>query len=76
MERKILKYRELTAQEQAEVREQLLHRINDMEEDQARDAGKAPRPYDINSQLLDDMLPDMEAERWVDKKGRQHIELL
>lgn len=76
MERAILKYHQLTKQEQACVRIQLLEAMNHMEEEQAIDAGKHPQPYTMKSSLFKEMLALAEAERWTDEDGRPRISLL
>lgn len=66
-------YGDLTPQEKATARVIFLSALNDMEAEQARDAGKRPQPYKMNSPLFKTMLPESEWERYIDENGSKRI---
>ncbi len=69
-------YKELTKDEKACARVMFLNALNEMEREQARDAGKLPEPYKMTSSLFKKMLPESEWERYVDEDGAKRIRLM
>lgn len=69
-------YAELTAEEKSAARVMFLIALNDMEYQQAIDAGKTPKPYRMCSPLFKQMIKESEWERYTDENGCKRIRRL